>query len=134
MRQSQKTCLVLVVDDEQMIEEYVQEVLERYGYKTVSFTNPTEAFAFFSRMPDAVDLIISDIKMPLINGIELTRMVVKIKPDITVILETGHPEQLDEARSIPNVRKVLEKPVLKSDLVSAVESAVKECQARKAVG
>jgi CheY-like chemotaxis protein len=117
-----------------MIEEYVQEVLESYGYRTVSFTDPTEALAFFSRMPDAVDLMISDIKMPSINGIELTRMVAKIKPGITVILETGHSEKIAEARSIPNVRKVLEKRVLKNDLVNAVESAVKECQARKAVG
>ena len=125
---STKKCLVLVVDDEQLIEQYVQAVLQRYGYGTASFTNGKEALDSFSQSPDSFDLIISDIKMPSIDGIELARIVAVIKPDIRIILMTGQTEKLAEARSIPNVRIVLEKPVLKSDLVRAVEDAIKECE------
>lgn len=125
---TREKCIVLVVDDEQMMEEYIEELLQRYGYEHQSFTSPAEALEFFSVHRDEVDLIISDIKMPAIDGFELTRKAALMRPDIPVILLSGYSETLPDAATLPNVRALLEKPLLKTDLLQAVEGVLKTCR------
>lgn len=123
----QRRCVVLVVDDEKMMEEFIEELLQSRGYEHVSFTDPAEAIRFLARNADRIDLMISDIRMPVIDGIELAKKAVEIKNDIPIILLSGYSEKLPQAATIPNVRAVLEKPLLKTDLIQAVESIIKGC-------
>jgi CheY-like chemotaxis protein len=55
--------LVLVVDDEQMLEEYIQAVLAKYDYSSQSFTDPVKALEFFAQRHDLIDLITADVHL-----------------------------------------------------------------------
>lgn len=125
---SQQKCIILVVDDEEMMEEYIQDLLRERGYEHASFMDPVKALEFFSKNADRVELVISDIRMPGIDGLELAKRAVEIKADVPIILLSGYSEKLPEAASLPNVRAVLEKPLLKTDLVQAVESVMTGCR------
>ncbi len=126
-----KICLIVVVDDEVQVEEYVQLVLRRRGYETASFDDPSLALEFVFANSENIDLVVSDIAMPQIDGFELARRVREISEDIVVVLLSGYSEKLIDAASLPNVKAVLDKPVLKTDLVQAVEGAIQSCTRRK---
>jgi CheY-like chemotaxis protein len=116
--------LILIVDDEEQIASYIQELLNRYGYLHVSFDNGEDVLDFLSAHADSVDLIITDIKMPGINGIELATKAAQIKPDIPVILITGYTDKLWEGITAPNVAAALEKPFFRTDLLQAIEKVL----------
>jgi DNA-binding NtrC family response regulator len=114
----------MVVDDEEMLAEYVQALLERNGYTTKSFMDPKKAIEFFAANTKRVSLIISDIKMPGMSGTELAKKATEIKPDVPIILISAYSELLPEAVSATNVRVFLEKPLMKTDLLQAIESLI----------
>lgn len=119
-----QTRVVLVVDDEAMLEEYMQAVLHKHGYESRSFTDPVEALGFFRQHPDEVDLIITDIKMPAIDGLELSHEAAKIKPDIPIIFVSSDGEKLEQAKTIGGTRACFFKPVSREDLANCVESVI----------
>jgi CheY-like chemotaxis protein len=124
----ERKCVIVVVDDEKMMEEYIEELLQKRGYEHKSFDDPAKALDYFAENAESVDLIISDIKMPHIDGLELTRRAADIKNHVPVILLSGYSERLPEAATMENVRAVLEKPLLKTDLLQAVEGALTGCR------
>ncbi len=71
-------------------------MLESLGYDVVTRTNGTEAMEIFKAEPDRFDLVISDMTMPKMTGVELARDLMQIKPDIPVILCTGFSATIDE--------------------------------------
>jgi CheY-like chemotaxis protein len=122
--QPEKPCLILTVDDNEHVEACIEELLERYDYDYVSFDNGKEALDFLSKHSDSVDLILSDIKMPGIDGIELATKAMQIKGNIPIILISGYSEKLREGMTAPNVKAVLDKPVLKTDLIQTIETVL----------
>ena len=118
---------VIVVDDEKEVEECLQTVLGRLGYDDVSFYDPLKAIEYLRDSDGSIDLILSDIAMPGIDGIEPARRAGEIKPDVPVILLSGYSERFPEAAALPNVKGVLHKPVLRADLAEAVENVIKGC-------
>jgi two-component system, cell cycle sensor histidine kinase and response regulator CckA len=116
--------LVLVVDDEQMLEQYIQAVLAKYGYVSQSFTDPVKALEFFEERHDLVDLIITDIKMPVIDGLELARRAKTIKPDVPIVFVSSDPQKLDQAKLIAPTRGCFLKPVSSKELAACVESLI----------
>ena len=112
--------IVLVVDDEPMVEDMINEILARSGCRTVSFTDPLEALCFFEDHHRIIDLVITDLKMPRIEGSELTRKMAHLYPEIPVVIITGFVNALRERDSSPNVRAVLEKPISRDMLVRTV--------------
>jgi putative nucleotidyltransferase with HDIG domain len=81
---------ILIVDDEKMICSVLARRLNRDGYDCVMANNGREALNHFYK--DAFSLIISDIKMPEIDGIELLRRVKETSPKMMVIIMTAYPE------------------------------------------
>lgn len=116
--------VILVVDDEEQMVDYIETVLKRSGYDTVSFLDPVKALAFFTENAERVDLILSDITMPGMDGMELAQRVSRIRGDVAVILMSGYSDRLFGAASLPNIKAVLDKPVLKADLMEEVEKVV----------
>lgn len=80
---------VLIVDDEQDVLSYVKDTLDSHGYKTFGTDNPAYAQELFHEMSDDIDLVITDMVMPLLNGAELTRHLKSIKADVKVIGISG---------------------------------------------
>ncbi len=119
-----KTYHVLIVEDEQVFGEYLEEVLQGHGYATVSFHESVKAADYFANNHENVDLVITDIVMPNMDGIELAKKIGKTRKDTPVILLSAYSEQLIDGASLPNVKAVLDKPVLRSDLTQAVEHVI----------
>ena len=81
---------ILIVDDEPMICDILARRLAKEGYTCVRANNGREALHYFNQ--DAFSLMISDIKMPDMDGIELLRKVKAMSPRMMVILMTAYPE------------------------------------------
>ena len=112
---------VLFIDDEELLVEWGQALLERLGYEVTALTDSAEAFDIFSSDPSRFDLVITDQTMPHMTGLRLARELLKIRPNIPIILCTGHsdavtPHTLKEA----GVREFMLKPLAKRELSQAV--------------
>ena len=88
---------VLVVDDEEHYRRALERILARVGHQVLTARDATEALSIVSGGP--VDLVLADVKMPGINGLELVRQIHEFAPDLPCIVITGYggPEQSVEA-------------------------------------
>ncbi len=103
---------ILIIDDENTIAAYLGELFTQVGYKASVFTDPTEALKDFSSNPERFDIAITDQTMPIITGEELAKKFLKLKPDLPIILCTGHSDLIDKEKAASmNIRGFLEKPV-----------------------
>lgn len=80
---------VLFVDDDLMVKKFSTHVLEDLGFKVTSFSSPNEALEELQTHPDHYDLVISDLTMPEMNGMDLGRQI-KMVRNLPVILATGN--------------------------------------------
>src|SRR5208282_2362090 len=81
---------VLIADDEPLVLNSVSLLLEQYGYRIVACSSATEALEKFK--DHNVDVVLTDIKMPVISGIELLENIISVSPDTPVILMTAYPD------------------------------------------
>ena len=103
---------ILFVDDEESMVNLNQQRLERLGYKVTGKTDPSEALEFFSSDPNQFDLVISDMTMPRMTCDQLTQEILKIRPDMPIILCTGYSNRISEERAQKlGIRKYIEKPI-----------------------
>ena len=81
---------VLVVDDETAVRRFAARVLEREGYAVVEATDGIDALELLSTGALAIEVVVSDIVMPRLNGVELTQTLAASHPDLPVILMSGY--------------------------------------------
>lgn len=93
---------ILVVDDEEPIARYAEQVLKRLGYKVTVETESTRALALFQKLHSSIDLVITDQTMPEIAGSEMAKIMLALRPDIPIILCTGYSSTIteEEAKAI----------------------------------
>ena len=103
---------VLFVDDEESIAYTFNELLEHLGYKVTSVTSSLEALDIFKANPHEFDLVFTDQTMPGTSGAELATELLKIRPDIPIILCSGYSSQVSEedAKGI-GIREFCMKPM-----------------------
>jgi PAS domain S-box-containing protein len=112
---------VLVVDDEKSIVDMVKEMLDALGYEAVSKYSSTDALEAFRSRPESFDLLITDMMMPRMTGIDLAKEILKIRPRTSIILCTGFSDTVDENKIKPlGIKELLMKPVSMRDLAVAV--------------
>ena len=80
---------VLVVDDESAVRRFAVRVLQREGYEVLEAADGHEALEMIRAGQVTVDLIVSDIVMPRVNGVELMQAVAESHPDVPVVLMSG---------------------------------------------
>ena len=85
---------ILVVDDEQPITFFLVQVLEHLGYKVVACVSSEAAYEIFLKRKEEFDLIITDMGMPGMTGLELSEKIKKINPNIPIMLCTGFSEHV----------------------------------------
>jgi len=88
---------ILFVDDEECIADTCGELLEYQGYKVTSVTSSAEALEIFKASPDEFDLVFTDQTMPGMSGVELANELLKIRPEIPIILCSGYSAKVSEA-------------------------------------
>jgi PAS domain S-box-containing protein len=84
---------ILVVEDEDDVLDYIKDSLETYGYQAIATNNPLEAIDLFKELADEVDLVITDIIMPQMEGKELIMHLREIKKDIKIIAISGYSDE-----------------------------------------
>jgi len=86
---------ILFVDDEEVQVRSIQRMMERLGYEVVTETDSKKALALFLMDPQAFDLVITDQTMPQMTGIELAEELLRIRPNLPIVLCTGFSELVD---------------------------------------
>ncbi len=118
---------ILLVDDEELVLSSLQRALKMSGYRVSALKDGREAVRAFEKSPDEFDLVITDLTMPGMTGIELSRKILDIRPDIPVILCTGFNDAVDdqEARSL-GIRELLLKPAGSTELKNAIRRVLEK--------
>ena len=120
---------VLVVDDEPALAEAIKQMLERLGYQVDFRTNGVEALEAFRNQSKEkrFDLVITDMTMPHLTGIELAKELLKLDPNLAILLCTGFSENADaeKAKRI-GIQGFLMKPVVLKELAEMVREVLDE--------
>ncbi len=100
-------------------------MLERLGYQVTSCINSIEALNEFQNAPDKFDLVITDMAMPNMPGDKFTIALLKIRPDIPVLLCTGFSETMSEEKAVSlGIKGLLFKPIVLKDLSQKIRDAL----------
>jgi len=112
---------ILVVDDEPMALKLVQTILEKRGFEVLVSTNGHDALKILKAQRGSIDLLITDIVMPEMDGTRLAMKAVEYEPDLPVLFMSGFvtEDEVDQAASI-NQYAFIRKPFRPATLVQAV--------------
>ena len=110
---------ILLAEDDESMRVYLARALERVGYEVVSVDRGTEALPLLEK--ERFDLLLTDIVMPEMDGIELAQKASTIAPDMRVMFITGFAAVALKAGKAAPQAKVLSKPFHLRDLVAEVD-------------
>lgn len=120
-----RTQSILVVDDELDIVVIFRQALAKHGYTVFGFTDPALALEHFKMNSNDYALVISDVRMPEMNGFELAASVKAIKPDAKIVLMSAFEvTDLEFSTSMVKANDFLRKPVDIKTLVHKVRLAM----------
>ncbi len=118
---------ILIVDDESAIVRMETIVLERLGYNVVGHSLSVEALDAFRADPQSFDLVITDMAMPVMSGLQLAKEMLRLRPDLPILICTGFSEQIDRQRiEALGIRGLLMKPLLSRELAQEVRTLLDE--------
>ena len=80
---------VLVVDDEQTIRDITQQTLQAFGYRVILASDGAEAVTLFAQHKDSIDIVLTDMMMPVMDGPATIKVLLKMKPDLRIIAASG---------------------------------------------
>ena len=100
-------------------------MLESLGYKITTRTSSIEALELFKAKADSFDLVITDMTMPNMTGNELARELLRIKPEIPIILCTGYSARINQDQAMAmGIRAFVSKPVLRREIAVAIRKVL----------
>jgi two-component system response regulator FixJ len=115
---------VVVVDDEELVEEFLEEFLREADYGEKSFSDPEEAFDFIKENREEVALVVADVSMPCMTGAQLGEELMKVAPAIPLIILTGHAVLPLVEDLSNNVKIVLQKPLIRKEFLRAIKTLI----------
>ncbi len=116
---------ILFVDDETILGSVTQAILERLGYHVSVHSSSLEALASFQNQPDAYDLVITDQTMPGMTGFELAKRILQTRPDLPIILCTGHSSLITEDKvKAAGIRGFAIKPLTKDHISGLIRKVL----------
>ncbi len=102
---------ILFVDDEAVLAKLGKKILERLGYVVTTKTSPLEAIAAVRAKPEAFDLVITDLTMPVMDGAKLGRQLLEFQPNLPIIIITGYSGVMTPDRVLAlGFKGLLDKP------------------------
>jgi len=106
-----KTYTIMVVDDDKGVIKFMSRILADDGYKALTFINAVEAFEYFKSNQQEIDLIVTDLVMPDIDGLELIEKIRRHDQQIPVVLMSGDTAALRKIREDSlGINEIAEKP------------------------
>jgi DNA-binding NtrC family response regulator len=115
-----------VVDDENSILQVAKVLLEGQGYRVLTAADAAEALAVFALRMNEIELVLTDLAMPFMDGVALIRTMQKMKPGVRLVASTGRGGQDGRADEIAhlNVRASLTKPYNKNKLLTTLHDVL----------
>ncbi|SHK60921.1 PAS domain-containing protein [Desulfatibacillum alkenivorans DSM 16219] len=118
---------VLFVDDEEMLVKFGERMLSVLGYRVLAFTDPLAALEAFRENPGGFDLVVTDLTMPGLTGDKLASEILKIRPDMPIVLATGYTRSFTQKRALEiGIRSVFLKPLLATEFSQAIRKVLDE--------
>ena len=116
---------VLLVDDEEPLVSALENYLQSLGYHVISLTSSQEAWSLVQDNPQRFDLVITDMTMPEMTGLKLSREILKLNPELPIILCTGYNESITEDEASENgISAFVLKPVRFSQMARLVREVL----------
>jgi len=128
---SDGTETILLVEDEESVRVLARRILQRRGYRVFDARQADEALEELARIPEPLDLLLTDVVMPGIRGPELAKRVTARRPNIGVLFMSGYTDRdLIDRDPADGEQRLLQKPFTPESLVLAVRAAIDNHRAR----
>jgi two-component system, cell cycle response regulator CpdR len=116
---------ILIADDEESMRQLVARAIAMDGHETTTAQDGAEALEILVRSNGAYDLLLTDIKMPVMDGIALALAAARDYPRLTILLMTGFADQRERASGLDAIiHDVVTKPFAVADIRTAVADAL----------
>ena len=113
---------IAIIDDEADLVNLFQEILESDGFKVCAFTDPIQAYNHIQKNPNDYGLILSDYRMPVMNGNELCTKLMRINSEFKVILMSAYENiEVDISKF-----KFMRKPTTIANLLQIIKNTISE--------
>ena len=120
---------ILFVDDEKSIRNLGHDCLERFGYIVTAASDGQQAMEIFAANPDHFNLVVTDATMPKMTGQKLASALLKLRPDIPIIICTGHgPTNSPKSSKALGIRAFLQKPLTPTQLMRVVREVLDQAK------
>lgn len=116
--------MVLVVDDEEAVRQLASRMLTYTGYRSIQASHAREALAALEQDPAAIHLVLTDVKMPGMNGGELGRQIAKRWPGKPVLYMSGFASEIFQGGLLDPSAPFLAKPFTQDDLAAKVRALI----------
>jgi len=123
---SRATGTILVIEDNETLLEVLRDILVSVGHRVFTANNGKEGLEVFTQFRDEIDLIITDIVMPEMEGTDFYIRAKKINPKLRILFLTGYNFEENIPLKEPGVKGVMLKPVEAKELIKKVESILQE--------
>ncbi len=116
---------IMFIDDEKNIVDIAREIFTRHGYTVFTYTNGVQALQDFQQKPDKYDLLITDMTMPYMTGTQLAQKIMEIRPNLSIILCTGHSALTNREKALRmGIKEYCEKPLDVHNLLRTVRKVL----------
>ena len=117
---------ILLIDDEESVLMYFKAVLQKFGYIVNAFKSGKKAISEFEKNKSNYSLILTDLSLPEISGLDLAKEMHKMNADIPIILVSGYGKEAEEKlKDRKIVKKVLHKPIRPKELIYEIKAFLK---------
>jgi two-component system cell cycle response regulator CpdR len=122
---------ILIAEDEEAIRSLVARALRQDGHEVMTASDGGQALDLFFREKGAFELLLTDIRMPVMDGIALALAAARDHPDLVILLMTGYADQRERAHDLdPLIHDVIAKPFSLGTMRRAVSAALKAAPRR----
>jgi DNA-binding response OmpR family regulator len=123
---------ILLVEDEPDLRALVHEVLTSHGYRVLLTPGPAEALRTARTTTEPIDLLLTDIVMPDMNGLALAERLQVDRPEMKVLYMTGYSNDVVMAHGTPNEGALIQKPFTPRHIVARVREVLGDAEPAKA--
>ena len=116
---------ILLVDDKMMILLVCKQMLEAHGYHVLTASSPSEAMAIAENYKGDIDLLLTDVMMPGMNGVELSKKMSSARKNMKTLFMSGYTAEHFAQEGVDcNITQLLQKPFAKGELIKRVRAVL----------